>query len=106
MARDPVEAPVGDHPETHEHERHDDARVQSDPSQARDHERAKGKKRAASDLVAVVLQPRPVRRQIGTELRQIASAVAAHDAPRAARLTRRHVKKFSELERAVQEERG
>ncbi len=47
-----------------------------------------------------------VRRQIGTELRQIASAVAAHDAPRAARLTRRHVKKFSELERAVQEERG
>src|SRR2546428_544521 len=47
-----------------------------------------------------------VRRQIGTELRQIASAVAAHDAPRAARLTRRHVKKFSEPQRAGQEEAG
>ena len=47
-----------------------------------------------------------VRRQIGTELRQIASAVAAHDTARAARLTSRHVKKFSDLERAVQDERG
>jgi len=47
-----------------------------------------------------------VRREIGSELRQIASAVAAHDPARAARLTSRHVKKFSDLERAVQEERG
>jgi GntR family transcriptional repressor for pyruvate dehydrogenase complex len=46
------------------------------------------------------------RREIGTELRQIASAVAAHDPSRAARHTRSHVKKFSDLERAVQEERG
>jgi GntR family transcriptional repressor for pyruvate dehydrogenase complex len=46
------------------------------------------------------------RREIGTELRQIASAVAAHDPSRAARHTRSHVKKFSDLEREVQEERG
>jgi DNA-binding FadR family transcriptional regulator len=47
-----------------------------------------------------------VRREIGTELRQIASAVAAHDTARAARLMRRHVKKFTDLERAVEEGRG
>lgn|SRR5262249_5989758 len=48
----------------------------------------------------------PVRRRIGTELQQVAAAVAAQDGSKAARLMRRHVKKFSELERAVQEERG
>jgi DNA-binding FadR family transcriptional regulator len=42
-----------------------------------------------------------VRRRIGDELRAIAAAVAAHDAARAGQLTRRHVKKFSDLERAV-----
>jgi GntR family transcriptional repressor for pyruvate dehydrogenase complex len=48
----------------------------------------------------------PARHTIGVELRQIAAAVAAHDARRAALLMGRHVKKFSELERAVQEGRG
>jgi GntR family transcriptional repressor for pyruvate dehydrogenase complex len=47
-----------------------------------------------------------VRKTIGKELRQVATAVAAHDASRAATLMRRHVKKFSELEREVQEQRG
>jgi DNA-binding FadR family transcriptional regulator len=47
-----------------------------------------------------------VRRRIGTELRQIASAVAAHDTTKAVRFTRAHVRKFSELERAVEAERG
>jgi DNA-binding FadR family transcriptional regulator len=45
---------------------------------------------------------RAVRRTIGTELRKIAAAVAAHDSTNAAALMRRHVKKFSELERAVE----
>jgi DNA-binding FadR family transcriptional regulator len=45
----------------------------------------------------------PVRRAIGTELRQIAAAIAAHDPTLAAKRMRRHVKKFSDLERAVQE---
>jgi GntR family transcriptional regulator, transcriptional repressor for pyruvate dehydrogenase complex len=48
----------------------------------------------------------PVRRAIGRELRRIAAAVAARDAQRAATLMARHVKKFSDLERAVYEERG
>jgi DNA-binding FadR family transcriptional regulator len=48
----------------------------------------------------------PVRRRIGTELRQVAAAVAARDGTKAARLMRAHVKKFSELEREVLEERG
>lgn len=39
-----------------------------------------------------------VRRRIAIELGQIAEAIASGDASRAARLTRRHVKKFSELE--------
>jgi GntR family transcriptional repressor for pyruvate dehydrogenase complex len=43
-----------------------------------------------------------VRRSIGRELRAIADAVAGHDVDRAVRLTSKHVKKFSELERAVQ----
>lgn len=47
-----------------------------------------------------------VRRTIGKELRAIAEAVAAHDVQRAVRLMSKHVKKFSELERAVQERRG
>jgi GntR family transcriptional regulator, transcriptional repressor for pyruvate dehydrogenase complex len=47
-----------------------------------------------------------VRRRIGTELRQVAAAVAAHDPTRAVRLMRAHVKKFSELEREVHETRG
>jgi len=42
-----------------------------------------------------------VRRVIGKELREIAGAVAAHDAKRAARLTAKHVKKFAELERST-----
>lgn len=44
----------------------------------------------------------PVRRAIGSELRQIAAAVAAHDPNLAVKRMRRHVKKFSELEREVQ----
>jgi DNA-binding FadR family transcriptional regulator len=59
----------------------------------------------ASSSLAEVASP-PVRREIGAELRQIASAVAAHDSSRAARLTRKHVKKFSDLELAVEEGRG
>ena len=59
----------------------------------------------ASNSLADLASP-AVRRRIGTELRQIAAAVAAHDATKAVRLTRGHVKKFSELERAVQAERG
>ncbi len=47
-----------------------------------------------------------VRRTIGKELRAIADAVATRDTQRAMRLMARHVKKFSELERAVQERRG
>jgi GntR family transcriptional repressor for pyruvate dehydrogenase complex len=47
-----------------------------------------------------------VRRRIGVELRGIAAAIAARDASRAATLTRRHVKKFSELECSLEEERG
>ena len=47
-----------------------------------------------------------VRRRIGTELRHIAAAVAAHDPTRAVRLMRAHVKKFSELEREVHETGG
>jgi DNA-binding GntR family transcriptional regulator len=44
-----------------------------------------------------------VRRTIGRELHQIATAIGAHDGARAASLMRRHVKKFSELERAVED---
>jgi GntR family transcriptional regulator, transcriptional repressor for pyruvate dehydrogenase complex len=59
----------------------------------------------ASSLLDEYASP-SVRRRIGTELRQIASAVAAHDPTRAARLTRAHVKKFSRLEAEVEEARG
>ncbi|HZQ82263.1 MAG TPA: FCD domain-containing protein [Gaiellaceae bacterium] len=59
----------------------------------------------ASSSLDEYASPR-VRKRIGTELRQIAAAVAAHDATRAARLTRAHVKKFSQLEREVHETRG
>jgi DNA-binding FadR family transcriptional regulator len=45
---------------------------------------------------------RAVRRSIGAELRRIAAAVASHDSARAASLMRRHVKKFSELESAIE----
>jgi GntR family transcriptional regulator, transcriptional repressor for pyruvate dehydrogenase complex len=48
----------------------------------------------------------PFRRSIGRELRQVAAAVAAHDKALARRLMRRHVKRFSDLEREVQERRG
>jgi len=41
----------------------------------------------------------PVRRAIGAELRRIAAAVAAHDPSLAVKRVRRHVKKFSDLER-------
>jgi GntR family transcriptional repressor for pyruvate dehydrogenase complex len=44
----------------------------------------------------------PVRRTIGSELRQIAVAIAAHDPRLAARRMRRHVKKFSDMERDMQ----
>lgn len=47
-----------------------------------------------------------LRRRIAVELRGIAAAVAAGDASRAATLTRRHVKKFAELERSLEEQRG
>ena len=47
-----------------------------------------------------------VRRGIGLELRQIAAAVAAHDPSLAVKRMRRHVKKFSELEREVQQRSG
>jgi DNA-binding FadR family transcriptional regulator len=47
-----------------------------------------------------------VRRTIGRELRQIAAAIGAHDGRTAAALMRRHVKKFSELESAVENARG
>lgn len=43
----------------------------------------------------------PVRLAIGRELHAIAEAVRQHDAPLAAKRMRRHVKKFSELQRAV-----
>jgi len=43
-----------------------------------------------------------LRRSIASELRAIAAAVAAGNASRAANLTRRHVKKFSELERSLE----
>lgn len=46
-----------------------------------------------------------VRRAIGKELRAIADAVADHDTQKAVRLTAKHVKKFAELERAVQDKR-
>jgi GntR family transcriptional regulator, transcriptional repressor for pyruvate dehydrogenase complex len=59
----------------------------------------------ASSSLAHYASP-AVRRRIGTELSQIAAAVAAHDPTKAVRLTRRHVKKFSELERAMVEERA
>jgi DNA-binding FadR family transcriptional regulator len=59
----------------------------------------------ASSSLAEYASP-TVRRRIGTELRQIASAIAAHDATRAVRLTRAHVKKFSELERKVKDQHG
>jgi|SRR5579872_1564641 len=59
----------------------------------------------ASSSLAEYASP-PVRRRIGAELRQIAAAVAAHDPTRAVRLMRAHVKKFSELERQVHEQRG
>lgn len=44
----------------------------------------------------------PVRRTIGSELRQIAAAIAAHDPRLAAKRMRRHVKKFSDMERDMQ----
>jgi DNA-binding FadR family transcriptional regulator len=44
-----------------------------------------------------------VRLGIGAELRRIAAAVASHDSARAASLMRRHVRKFSELERAIED---
>jgi GntR family transcriptional repressor for pyruvate dehydrogenase complex len=44
----------------------------------------------------------PVRRTIGSELRQIAAAIAAHDPKLAARRMRAHVKKFSDMEREMQ----
>jgi GntR family transcriptional repressor for pyruvate dehydrogenase complex len=44
----------------------------------------------------------PVRRAIGAELRRIAAAVAAHDPSLAVKRVRRHVKKFTDLEREVQ----
>ena len=59
----------------------------------------------ASSSLADLASP-AVRRRIGTELRQIAGAIAAQDSVKAVRLTRRHVKKFSELERDVLEGRG
>jgi GntR family transcriptional regulator, transcriptional repressor for pyruvate dehydrogenase complex len=54
----------------------------------------------ASSSIAPKATP-AVRRMIGRELRDIADAVAAHDARRAERLTAKHVKKFAELERTT-----
>lgn len=45
----------------------------------------------------------PMRKAIGRELHAIADAVRQHDAPMAARRMRRHVKKFSDLERGIQQ---
>jgi DNA-binding GntR family transcriptional regulator len=41
------------------------------------------------------------RRSIGQELRGIVAAIEHRDAPVAKKLMRRHVKKFSDLERKV-----
>lgn len=43
----------------------------------------------------------PVRKSIARELHAIADAVRQHDAPLAAKRMRRHVKKFSDLQRAA-----
>jgi DNA-binding FadR family transcriptional regulator len=59
----------------------------------------------AEDTLADIAVP-AVRRRIGVELCQIAAAIAAHNGTRSASLTRRHVKRFAELEHAVEEERG
>jgi DNA-binding GntR family transcriptional regulator len=45
-----------------------------------------------------------VRRSIGKELRGIVAAIEHRDATLARKLMRRHVKKFSDLERKVQVE--
>lgn len=59
----------------------------------------------ASSSIEELASP-PVRREIGQELREIAEAIAAHDEATAAELLRRHVKKFSELERDIQGRNG
>ena len=54
----------------------------------------------ASNSIADEMTP-PARRSIGKELRGIVAAIEHRDAPVAKKLMRRHVKKFSDLERKV-----
>ena len=70
LDRDAVEAPIRDHPQAHEDERQDDARVQSDATEPIDHDSAWQQEASRTQDRVSVANPGGPLRQMGTRRRQ------------------------------------